>query len=235
MSYCVNCGVELETSLKKCPLCNTPVINPNELQNAKEAASPYPKEKGEVEAVKRKDWAILVSVVCGATAITCGLLNFLVFNKNQWSLLVIGVCMFLWVCAVPTMLYPKFSVYASLFLDGVALAMYLFMMTYVTHSDRWFLILALPIVFLIMAVAELFAFLYRKVAHSFLSTAIYLFGAISVICVGVELLIDNFLGNALALSWSAIVLAVCIIIELMLITIISSRRFRGAIRKRFHF
>lgn len=32
MSYCVNCGVELEASLKECPLCNTPVINPKELE-----------------------------------------------------------------------------------------------------------------------------------------------------------------------------------------------------------
>ena len=29
MSYCVNCGVKLDKSLKKCPLCNTVVYNPN--------------------------------------------------------------------------------------------------------------------------------------------------------------------------------------------------------------
>ena len=27
MSYCVNCGVKLDPSLERCPLCNTPVIN----------------------------------------------------------------------------------------------------------------------------------------------------------------------------------------------------------------
>ena len=32
MSYCVNCGVKLEETLNKCPLCNTPIINPNELK-----------------------------------------------------------------------------------------------------------------------------------------------------------------------------------------------------------
>ena len=36
MSYCVNCGVELEKSIRKCPLCNTPVINPNDLAKLKE-------------------------------------------------------------------------------------------------------------------------------------------------------------------------------------------------------
>ena len=57
MSYCVNCGVELESSLVSCPLCNTPVINPNELPYVKKP-SPYPEEMGQVEVVKRKDWAI---------------------------------------------------------------------------------------------------------------------------------------------------------------------------------
>ena len=36
MSYCVNCGVELEASLRECPLCHTPVIN------LKEAGKEFP-------------------------------------------------------------------------------------------------------------------------------------------------------------------------------------------------
>lgn len=33
MSYCVNCGVELEKGCPACPLCDTPVINPREKKN----------------------------------------------------------------------------------------------------------------------------------------------------------------------------------------------------------
>ena len=60
MSYCVNCGVELDRSAKACPLCNTPVINPNELQR-KEQKTPFPQEKGQVETVNKKDMGILIS------------------------------------------------------------------------------------------------------------------------------------------------------------------------------
>ena len=77
MSYCINCGVELEASLKECPLCHTPVINPNRL-NIEFPASPYPDNKGQVEVVKRKDLGILLSVVLTATSATCLLLNLLV-------------------------------------------------------------------------------------------------------------------------------------------------------------
>ena len=98
MSYCVNCGVELDRSLKECPLCNTPVMNPREL-NIEPEASPYPARKGQVEAVKRKDLGILITVVLTATAATCLLLNLLVFNASLWSLIVIGSCLCLFVFA----------------------------------------------------------------------------------------------------------------------------------------
>lgn len=234
MSYCVNCGVELEPSLTCCPLCNTAVINPNELPYVKKA-SPYPEEKGQVEVVNRKDWAILLSVVCVATALTCGLLNLLVFDESLWSLLVIGVCIIIWVAAIPATICPKLPIYISLLADGTAVVLYLYMITFVTHSDHWFFKLAMPIVFLIICIAEVFTLLERKVAHTFLTTAIYLFGGISILCVGIEILIDKFFYDAISLTWSAVVLTVCVIIEITLITILSHRRFRNAIRRRLHF
>ena len=36
MSYCVNCGVELDHTLKSCPLCETPVINPRDIERKEE-------------------------------------------------------------------------------------------------------------------------------------------------------------------------------------------------------
>ena len=59
MSYCVNCGVELEASLRECPLCHTPVVNPVEAEK-EFPPSPYPVNKGQVEVVKRKDLGILL-------------------------------------------------------------------------------------------------------------------------------------------------------------------------------
>ena len=64
MSYCVNCGVKLDPSLKYCPLCNTPVINPHDLSKM-QPVSPFPKEKGQVEVVRRKDLAIFRLPHCG--------------------------------------------------------------------------------------------------------------------------------------------------------------------------
>ena len=70
MSYCVNCGVELDASAKKCPLCDTPVYNPKAPEPEKQP-SPFPKEKGQVEVVKRKDLGVLLTVIVLAVKRFC--------------------------------------------------------------------------------------------------------------------------------------------------------------------
>ena len=69
MSYCVNCGVELDSSLDHCPLCNTPVINPNELKRIADAVPPFPEQRGEVDTVKRRDFTLLIGIILTATEV----------------------------------------------------------------------------------------------------------------------------------------------------------------------
>ncbi len=234
MSYCVNCGVELDSSLKACPLCNTPVYNPYETSYVKSGTS-FPTEKGQVEEVKRKDLGILFSILLLTISITCGLLNYLVFDASRWSFLVIGVCMLLWVLFIPLFIWRKINAYAALFADGVATAMYLYMITYVTLSDGWFWGLGLPIVVLVTVIFEILAICIRKIPRSFLTNLLFFFLTVAALCVGIELLVDHFIGVRLWLTWSAVVLTVCVIISIMLITMLSHKRIRNAVRKRLHF
>lgn len=231
MSYCVNCGVELDSSLPSCPLCNTPVIHPGQLRQT----SPYPLERGHVETVKRKDLGILLTIVLSATSIGCALLNLFVFNNSLWSLLIIGICIILFVLSIPAVIYTKQPIYLSLLLDGVAIGAYLYMITYLTASDRWFWQLAVPIVALATLLAEMLALCIRKLPVSIIATALYIFAEAAVLCIGIELFIDRYLGKPLSPSWSAIVLTVCGIIVIALITLLSKRRLRDAVRRRLHF
>lgn len=235
MSYCVNCGVELDTSARECPLCGTPVINPRELERRMDAEEPFPRERGQVEAVKRKDLGILTSTVVLATAVTCGILNALVFQESLWSLAVIGACAVLWVVLIPAVIYARQPIYVSLLYDGAAVSLYLYMLTYLVGSGEWFWGLGLPIVALVTAVSEVFTLCVRKLPKSFLTVSLYVFTAAGLLCMGLEMLIDRYLEGEIALSWSAVVLTVCAILDIALITVLSSRRMRGAVRKRMHF
>lgn len=243
MSYCVNCGVELDASAAECPLCNTPVLNPREIErhrleagkDGRPAQSPFPGEKGQVETANKKDMGILLSMVALASAVTCGVLNAAVFRENLWSLAVIGACAVLWVLMIPAVIYTKQSVYISLLLDGAVVALYLYMLTFMTEGNGWFWGLGLPITVLVTATAEVLTLCIRRLPRSFLTVALYLFTATGVLCVGLEILIDRYIEGQIAIRWSAVVLVVCVVLDIALITMLSRRRLRNAVRKRLHF
>lgn len=158
MSYCVNCGVKLDPSLKYCPLCNTPVINPHDLSKM-QPISPFPKEKGQVEVVRRKDLAILLSVSLTAAGLCSLLLNLLVFRQHLWSLYVIGACVLIWVMSIPAVIYTKLPIYLSLLFDGLAVMLYQFLIGFNTTDHSWFFGLSLPITALCTLATILLCFL----------------------------------------------------------------------------
>lgn len=234
MSYCVNCGVELDGALKECPLCNTPVINPRELSRQK-TSSPFPEEKGAVETIRRKDLGILTSSILAATAVACGVLNLLVFTGVAWSLAVIGACLLVWVMMVPLVIDSRQPIYLSLLLDGVAVGLYLFMLSFLTADQEWMWGLGIPIVVLGTIIVELVTICIRKLPSSFLTNSLYVVNAVGLLCLGLEILIDRYMSGNIALSWSAVVLTVMACVDAMLITVLSRRRLRNEVRRRLHF
>ena len=236
MSYCVNCGVELETSLKECPLCNTPVINPNHTSSETETIpNPYPADRGQVDVVRRKDLGILLAVVLSATSVTCLLLNLLVFRNSLWSFMVIGICICLFFFASSAVIYTKIPVYCALLADGIAVGFYLYLITYLTPSNEWFWMLGLPIVVTVTILIEIFTLLARKLPFTILTASLYFFVEIPILCVTLELLIKRFHYSPYSITWSAVVLTVCVIIDIALITILTKKRLRNEVNRRLHF
>lgn len=236
MSYCVNCGVELETSIKKCPLCNTIVINPNDLQADMMTGNgdlPFPDKVGVVEPIKRKDLAVVMTVILSCTAISCLLLNYLMWKPNQWSLLVLGFCGLLWVMIVPPLLIRNMRKGIMMLLNGVTVCIYIALIGIFTDSSEWVVDLGIPITLIVLALVEIFltAAKYRR---SFAILTCLFFMEIAVLCISIELLVDHAFHQPLGIGWSAIVLTVCTVITVTLATMFSRRRVRNEIKRRFH-
>lgn len=234
MSYCVHCGVELDPSIKKCPLCSTPVLDPNNIPYF-ETSSPYPAIKGKVEPARRKDAAIFVSILLLTISITCGLLNWLVFQKNFWSLLVIGLCLVVWVICIPFIFYRELSPCLAVLLDGLAVSFYLYLISLLTGSADWLYYLGLPIAAMFTFLLEVFMLLALKISHSFFAVTLYVFSMIPLSSIGIELLCRNFLEDPLRITWSAIVLTVCVVFIIAIVTILLLPRVREEARRRLHF
>lgn len=233
MSYCVNCGVELDATLKKCPLCETIVYHPGKMEvNTQET---FPKKKGEVETVSKKESIIFVSILLFTIAVTCALLNILVYNRNWWSIPVNGVCITLWVFFMAAIFCEKITVYGMLLLDAIAIGNYLFMISLITSSDHWVIMIGLPILVVTFGLLELSVFLSKKLPSSLLTGTLYFFITIAGVCITVEATIDNYLREVIRLGWSAIVVTVCAIISVFIILILMMGRLRNSIRRRLHF
>ena len=157
------------------------------------------------------------------------------YSENNWSLLIIGICAVIWVFFIPVVIYTKLSAYTSLLLDGIVMIAFLGLITTITASAKWYYELAIPIVILLTCLLEIMLLLLKKVRIAFLTTAIYIFSELAILCIGLEILIDLYLDGTFSLSWSAVVLTVCTIIVITLTTLVSKRRFRDAVRRRLHF
>lgn len=233
MSYCVNCGVELDKTTPACPLCHTLVLNPAEPVDTK-SPTPYPRTRGNIDPVKRSDTAILMSVILIATAAASGILNLFVFQSGLWSLYIIGACILLWIFFIPVLLYSKLSIYLTILFDGFAIVLYCGIVYFQYPVNHWFFYLALPIIILITILILVFTLVIRFFRTSILSTAILIFSEIAVLSVGIELLIRNFLEHDFYITWSAVVLTSCVVIDIMLITILKRKRLRNEVRRRMH-
>ena len=235
MSYCVNCGVELEAHLPRCPLCNTPVLNPNSPDFTKaNSPHPYSSKKGQVDTVKRTDLAVLISVILVGTAFACGMLNLLVYQQNHWSFYVIGGCILLWILFTPMLIYRKMSPYITILLDAVAVTLYVGIVAYEFPKADWYFELVIPLMALITVMIEIFAFVQLKITRSIMVRATVVFSELAVFFPVLELLIRNHQERRLYITWSSILLTCCAVILAALLTIIARSRLREELRRRMH-
>ena len=105
MSYCVNCGVELDASARACPLCGTPVVNPRAPVQP-DAPLPFPERRAEVAPVDRRGAGLTVTVMLAAAAACCAVLNrFFFFPQAPWSAYAVGGIFVFWVLVVSPLLW----------------------------------------------------------------------------------------------------------------------------------
>lgn len=233
MSYCVNCGVELDGTAKFCPLCWTPVCNPRQPVDQNEP-TPFPTEPGEVPLAPRRAAAVLLSAMLASVAVCCGLLNLFLQTGHIWSLYVIGAAAMLWVFAVPPLLFRKLPLPVMTLLDGAAIGLYVLMIAWELDGLDWYAHLALPAIVLLGLIMLAQVLLLRNRQRSILSTIALVIASIAVFVVGLELLSDLYFHGAWGPSWSLVVLIVAGAMEIPLLVVRWVPGLRREVRRRFH-
>lgn len=143
MSYCVNCGVELDKTAAFCPLCHTPVCNPNQPGGYQCPASfSHAARRG--TSGLQKEAALLMTVMLLSVAVCCGLLNFFLSPHAPWSFYVIGAAIMLWIWLVLPLWMRRIPLLVRLLLDGAAVGVYLLLIALNLDGRDWYLGLGLP-------------------------------------------------------------------------------------------
>lgn len=158
MSYCVNCGVELDASAKQCALCGTPVYHPDKPPvEATEAALPFSPVPVIPEGVKKRFIATLITVILLVPCLVCGLVNLLFSPKELWSVYVSASALLTWILFVFPFLSKRLHPYRMWLFDTIASAAYIYVFYALLSANRgWYWQIALPLVLTLSLCALIF-------------------------------------------------------------------------------
>lgn len=233
MSYCVNCGVELDKTAVTCPLCHAIVANPFEPVDLM-ATKPFPTQRGEVQPPSRWELALLLSAMFLSVGVCCGVPNLFLRSEHMWSLYVIGAAVMLWIWFVPPLLARGMHLCLRLLLDVAAVGIYVFLISVDLDGRGWFVHLALPVILLGGAIMLFLGLVLQGRKRSILSSITLIIGSIGVFMFGVELFVDHYLTGAWEPGWSIVILAVSIALVIPLMVVRRVPALREEARRRFH-
>ena len=236
MSYCVNCGVELQKSEPRCPLCGTEVINPNEPREEK-PARPYPSHVEHLDkSVDRRYIASFISLLMLIPLFTVLLANVLVSGKLSWSYYVLGgelvaftVFLLPMIARMPKILYVV--------IDAAAVGVLLLLIQVIAQGDwGWLLLLGLPIT----ALAALMSWFFAVMAGPNFKLPILVRFTFGLVCVGLLVVAIEFFINLYQHvfawpTWSLYVLFPCLVLASSLLLLNRRARVKEEIKKRFYF
>ena len=234
MSYCVNCGVELEAAQKKCPLCSVKVVNPADTQPQQQPKT-FPVQKDELKKKDRVFWINFITILLAVPIITCVLSNLLVGYKLTWSIYVIGGVFMLWVFSTSPFWFRKFNSKKMLLADMAAIIIGLFLIETQAPGKGWVVVVALPTVLYSFASWLLIIHIAKIRATGSLDIAAAFFVSIAIMLPGFEALLDVYFQQTVSLIWSWFIIAPCLSVAALLIILNRNKRFKQEMSKRLHF
>lgn len=232
MSYCVNCGVELENTERSCPLCGTEVINPRSPWQPPEHSFFSDKHESEPSAVSKKYVSAVLCLLLLIPMFVVVFCDLISTGGINWSPYVVGGILLMMVWFLFPLFFKRYLVAVFLPLDALCTALYLLLIE-VTTGGEWFLSLALPMCVAACAFSLLYVMLFRNRKDTTLlvrlAAAFFMLGVFAMV---IELILNTFLQKPFMLLWSQYVLIPCASLTVALIVIDSSHNFKDAIRRR---
>ncbi len=228
MSYCVNCGVKLGESEKVCPLCHTPVLNPNE---ENKAVRPVYSEK--VDTRKKVNVKYLLSIVVLSflvIALIC-LGTDLLLSKGKITWSVFCVVSLIYLSGLLQYIIQK-NIFVSHTINCLSMEFFIFMFSLVFKIMNIYLKLLLPLTLLLWALIFLITILVkRKNTNGIRKISYFLFYVTCALYI-IEWSIAFVSDKAFIPSWSMIASIPILIVAITLFIISFNKKLIASIKER---
>ena len=234
MSYCVNCGVELDNSILKCPLCDTPVINPNVLKN--EQADPAFPARIEIPVTsKHKYTAIIMSVLLLIPNVICVITNLIFAPHIPWFIYVVSSSLLIWFLFMFPFIMKRKYPYLILMIDTIVTAAYIFVFYYYNSEHTgWFWKLAIPLdIGVFLCVGLLTAFFSKPRTKT--RSVIALLTALTALCIYICLIINLYAYNIIATYITLIIGASCLILLIFFTAVDKNIKLHSWLSRKFFY
>lgn len=234
MSYCVNCGVELAASEKRCPLCGVEVLNPREPFDEL-AARPFP---ADVEKVRhrlvRVTAAQVFSLLLAIPLISILLVDLIQDGALTWSLIPTAAMVCAFLAVVLPCLFKRPIVWLFMILGVAETVLLLFVLKVILGGD-WLWLFALPITLLTgAAVIGGYLMIRSRRAPLALKVVIILL-ILAVYIIVLQMLIEIHLHGRIRIDWSLYAAIPCGMLSLVALIIGRLVRKNEAFRKKMFF
>jgi len=243
MSYCVNCGVELEAAARHCPLCQTKISNPKQPRDP-DAVPTFPSDTyTRTERENRLLSFILYSCLFLLPMAVCLTINLVIDSELTWAAYALPGIALIWLFIFPPLIIKRHTALISLIIDTVSLLACLRLFEWLSlrgdpGMTPWFFPLAAPIVVSIAALALILMLSVQQYRTSFWNVVSLLLALISLLCIVLEIVTDLRLTGKVHLQWSLLVVAPCVVLSMLCMVVSRKRRLKNSLKnslkKRFH-
>jgi len=202
MTLCVNCGVELDSGLKICPLCGRDPENKSEQEHI---SNNYPSGILQLQRKENKKYFWELSGILAFSGIAvCTILDLITGKGLSWSLFSDVSLLAAWIIlSLYLFVYKRTLTIVTLQMLTILAA--LFFIDVIDTSSEWFFPVGLPVTITAFIAAGSVIILYKAAHLKGLNIIATAFIALSGFCIIAEMMLDKYLNGVVDMHWSLIV------------------------------
>lgn len=233
MAYCVKCGVKLEDSEKKCPLCQTVVCHPD-IKIPDNAIQPYPEEHTILLREMNNKYKIIIATICTFIPAFMTLICDYKINSGQilWADIVFSAVCFLYCLIFVPLIFTKKDVLVYIGIDFGALLAFVWYISF-TLGKNWYFPFAFPLMLSIILITFSSILLKRFTKASYLFVFAIDFILAGADCILTEYLITSTFFSHVRFIWSYYPCMTFIAVGVILLLINRNKNLKEQITKKF--